>query len=60
MATKAQSTQVGPVPFKDVDADADEVTALPERPSENQADLVSALPSKTHYGALVLRCYQGF
>ncbi|KAL6658108.1 hypothetical protein ACP70R_003694 [Stipagrostis hirtigluma subsp. patula] len=60
MATNAPCVPVGPVPFKDVDDDTDVVTVLPARASEDQAHLVSPLPSKTLYGALELRLYQGF
>ncbi|KAL6660724.1 hypothetical protein ACP70R_001759 [Stipagrostis hirtigluma subsp. patula] len=60
MATNEPSAPVGPVPFKDVDDETDVVTVLPLRASEDQAHLVSPLPRKTLYGALELRCYQGF
>ncbi|CAL5052193.1 unnamed protein product [Urochloa decumbens] len=62
MATSGSSSRVGPVPFKDVENDADTVTTAPERPSEEHAGLVASLPCYTVAGMsnLKLRLYQGF
>ncbi|TKW20780.1 hypothetical protein SEVIR_4G111200v4 [Setaria viridis] len=62
MATSGSSSQVGPVPFMDVENDTDMVTVVTESPPEEHAGLVSGLPCCTVAGMsnMKLHCYQGF
>ncbi|KAI5010606.1 hypothetical protein ZWY2020_012743 [Hordeum vulgare] len=57
----APVASVGPVPFKDVDADSGSGSSVLEQLPEEHADLVSGLPCAPRPNGLSnLRCYEGF